>query len=125
VERDLDADERQTLRLAALEFMVSLSEARAGMVKRVDGWVGIMVRACLEGMGEFEEGDGLEGWLDEDVRASVYFFPVSVALTRYKAFNELRCRGGVCTCNVRAEFRQAGVCRWGTSRIAACVPGSS
>lgn len=75
VERDLDADERQTLRLAALEFMVSLSEARAGMVKRVDGWVGIMVRACLEGMGEFEEGDGLEGWLDEDVRASVYFFP--------------------------------------------------
>ncbi|KAJ7906329.1 armadillo-type protein [Mycena leptocephala] len=66
VERDLDADERQTLRLAALEFMVSLSEARAGMVKRVDGWVGIMVRACLEGMGEFEEGDGLEGWLDED-----------------------------------------------------------
>ncbi|KAJ7512803.1 armadillo-type protein [Mycena galericulata] len=65
-ERDLDADERQTLRLAALEFMVSLSEARPGMVKRIDGWVGIMVRACLEGMGEFDEGDGLAGWLEED-----------------------------------------------------------
>ncbi|KAJ7778194.1 armadillo-type protein [Mycena metata] len=61
VERDLDADERQTLRLAALEFMVSLSEARASMVKRIEGWVGVMVRACLEGMGEFDEGDGLEG----------------------------------------------------------------
>ncbi|KAJ7108609.1 armadillo-type protein [Mycena epipterygia] len=69
-ERDLDADERQTLRLAALEFMVSLSEARAGMVKRVDGWVGVMVRACLEGMGEFEEGDGLDGWLEEDPSAN-------------------------------------------------------
>ncbi|KAK7012698.1 armadillo-type protein [Favolaschia claudopus] len=70
-QRDLDADERQTLRLAALEFMVSLSEARASMVKRVDGWVGIMVRACLEGMGEFEEGDGLDGgWADEDPSAN-------------------------------------------------------
>jgi hypothetical protein len=80
-ERDLDADERQTLRLAALEFMVSLSEARAGMVKRVDGWVGIMVRACLEGMGEFEEGDGLEGWLEEDVRALSLFLSFFLLIT--------------------------------------------
>ncbi|KAF7316133.1 hypothetical protein MIND_00131400 [Mycena indigotica] len=67
--RDLDADERQTMRLAALEFMVSLSEAKASMVRRIDGWVPIIVRACLEGMGEFEEdqdGEGLRAWLDED-----------------------------------------------------------
>jgi len=25
------------------------------------------VRACLEGMGEFDETSGLEGWLQEDV----------------------------------------------------------
>ncbi|KAF7325964.1 hypothetical protein MKEN_00447300 [Mycena kentingensis (nom. inval.)] len=71
--RDLDADERQTMRLAALEFMVSLSEARASMVRRVDGWVPIIVRACLEGMGEFEEdrdGEGLRSWLEEDPSAN-------------------------------------------------------
>ncbi|KAF7319099.1 hypothetical protein HMN09_00246200 [Mycena chlorophos] len=71
--RDLDADERQTMRLAALEFMVSLSEARASMVKRVDGWVPIIVRACLEGMGEFEDdrdGEALRAWLEEDPSAN-------------------------------------------------------
>ena len=62
-------DERATLRLSALEFMISLSEAKPTMVKKVAGWVDIIVRACLEGMGELDEDDsgGLDGWLAEDV----------------------------------------------------------
>ncbi|KAF8161678.1 armadillo-type protein [Crassisporium funariophilum] len=64
-------DELTTLRLSALEFMLSLTEARPSLVRKVGGWVEVMVRACLEGMGEFEEdeygvGEGLEGWLRED-----------------------------------------------------------
>ncbi|KAJ7790566.1 armadillo-type protein [Mycena olivaceomarginata] len=93
-ERDLDADERQTLRLAALEFMVSLSEARAGMVKRVDGWVGIMVRACLEGMGEFEEGDGLEGWLEEDPSANSAAEAESTPAMYEQSLDRLACAVG-------------------------------
>ncbi|TFK34400.1 ARM repeat-containing protein [Crucibulum laeve] len=64
-----DADERATLRLAALEFMISLSEAKPGMVRKVPGWVEAVVRACLEGMGEVDEDD-LEGWLKEDPSAN-------------------------------------------------------
>lgn len=66
-----DDDQKQTLRLSTLEFMLSLSEAKPSMVKKVPGWVEIMVRACLEAMGEFEEdegtGSGLDAWLAEDV----------------------------------------------------------
>jgi len=49
--------------------MISLSEARQNMVRKVSGWTEIIVRACLEGMGEFddEETSGLEVWLKEDV----------------------------------------------------------
>lgn len=65
-----DDDQKQTLRLSTLEFMLSLSEAKPSMVKKVPGWVEIMVRACLEAMGEFEEdegtGSGLDAWLAED-----------------------------------------------------------
>lgn len=63
---------------------MALTEARPGMVKRVDGWVALGVRACLEGMGEIGEGEeggggtgmgrktadeeeGLRMWLDADV----------------------------------------------------------
>lgn len=72
-----DTDEKeayQGLRLAALEFMVSLSEAKPSMVRKVDGWVPALVRACLEGMGELDDGtdgseeESLRAWLDEDVR---------------------------------------------------------
>ncbi|KAF5376326.1 hypothetical protein D9615_008446 [Tricholomella constricta] len=61
-------DLRQTLRLSALEFMISLSEAKAGMVRKQPGWTEIVVRACLEAMGEFDEEaeGGLEGWLSDD-----------------------------------------------------------
>ncbi|KAF9554626.1 ARM repeat-containing protein [Agrocybe pediades] len=66
-ELDLERDERSTLRLSALEFMISLSESRPSMVKKVNGWTEVIVRACLEGMGELEDEDeGLEGWLKED-----------------------------------------------------------
>lgn len=70
---DTEADERSTLRLSALEFMISLSEARPSMVKKLSGWTEVIVRACLEGMGEGED-EGLEGWLKEDVRFSLSFF---------------------------------------------------
>lgn len=62
-------DERTSLRLSALEFMVSLSEARPSMIKKINGWVQSLVRACLEGMGEHEDDCGIEtqAWLKEDV----------------------------------------------------------
>ena len=70
-EKDDERDERSTLRLSALEFMISLSEAGPNMVRKVPGWTDIIVRACLEGMGEFDEDEtemsGLETWLREDV----------------------------------------------------------
>ncbi|KAF8232024.1 hypothetical protein L208DRAFT_1459017 [Tricholoma matsutake] len=50
--------------------MLSLSKAKASMLKKVPGWVEIMVHACLEAMGEFKEdegsGSGLEAWLVDD-----------------------------------------------------------
>ncbi|KAG6825124.1 hypothetical protein H0H92_004620 [Tricholoma furcatifolium] len=81
-DQDLDEAEehdlRQTLRLSALEFMLTLTEARPGMVRRVPGWVDVLVRACLEAMGELDEGDAgagdeaeaLGAWLAEDPSAN-------------------------------------------------------
>jgi hypothetical protein len=61
-------EERQEVRKAALEFMISLSEAKPSMVKKVDGWVAAIVRGCLEGMGEFHDDQlSLEIWLEADV----------------------------------------------------------
>jgi len=59
--------------------MISLSEARPNMVHKVSGWTEVIVRAFLEGMGEFddEETSGLEVWLKEDVSylfSSLFFF---------------------------------------------------
>ena len=55
--------------------MISLSEAGPNMVRKVPGWTDIIVCACLEGMGEFDEDEtemsGLENWLREDV--SLFF----------------------------------------------------
>ncbi|KAF9472591.1 ARM repeat-containing protein [Pholiota conissans] len=72
VDADEERDERSTLRLSALEFMISLSEARPNMVRKVPGWTEVVVRACLEGMGELDEDEtlGLEGWLNEDPSTS-------------------------------------------------------
>ena len=62
-------EEAEEVRKAALEFMISLSEAKSAMVRRVDGWVSAIVRGCLGGMGELRD-DELSTWLDADVRGS-------------------------------------------------------
>lgn len=59
-------EEQEEVRKAALEFMISLSEAKPGMVRRVDGWTGVVVRSCLEGMSEIPEEE-TEIWLEADV----------------------------------------------------------
>ncbi|KIY43233.1 ARM repeat-containing protein [Fistulina hepatica ATCC 64428] len=70
--RDDDVeDDIATLRHTALEFMVSLTEAKPSMVSRVDGWTAVLVRACLEGMGEWDIPNDPTGaltaeWLAED-----------------------------------------------------------
>ena len=65
-----DRDEREEIRKAALEFMVSLSEAKPNMVRRIDGWVGALVRCCLDGMGELDDSpEELNSWLNADVSA--------------------------------------------------------
>ncbi|KZT00064.1 ARM repeat-containing protein [Laetiporus sulphureus 93-53] len=65
VEEHESDHEEEEVRKAALEFMVSLTEARPSMVKRVDGWTAVMVRGCLEGMGEIPE-DETDIWLEAD-----------------------------------------------------------
>lgn len=68
-DEDEEDEEREEARRAALEFMVSLSESKPGMVRKVDGWVAIIVRACLEGMGEIlDTQEEMNRWLDADVR---------------------------------------------------------
>jgi hypothetical protein len=65
---DVAETEKEEVRRAALEFMISLSEAKPSMVRKVPGWVGATVRGCLEGMGEFEdETQSLQLWLEADV----------------------------------------------------------
>lgn len=58
--------------------MISLSEAGPNMVRKVPGWTDIIDRACLEGMGEFDEDEtelsGLEIWLREDVSKLLSLF---------------------------------------------------
>lgn len=66
-ERD---EETEEVRKTALEFMVSLSEAKPAMVKRVEGWIPAIVKGCLEGMGELQE-DSTQVWLESDVNPSV------------------------------------------------------
>lgn len=67
-------EEEQEVRKAALEFMVSLSEAKPNMVRRVDGWAAAIVRGCLEGMSEIPE-DETEIWLEADVSSAVTLDP--------------------------------------------------
>lgn len=59
-------EEEEEVRKAALEFMISLSEARPSMVRRIEAWTAAIVRGCLEGMGEIPEED-TEIWLEADV----------------------------------------------------------
>ncbi|KAL7277457.1 hypothetical protein ACG7TL_008378 [Trametes sanguinea] len=59
------AGEEDEVRKGALEFMTTLSEAKPSMLRGVEGWVNIVVRGCLEGMGEIPEDD-TEAWLEAD-----------------------------------------------------------
>lgn len=61
-----EEEEREDARKAALEFVISLSEARPAMVRKVEGWSGAIVRGCLEGMGELDDEE-TESWLEADV----------------------------------------------------------
>ncbi|KAH9918693.1 ARM repeat-containing protein [Amylocystis lapponica] len=58
-------DEDEEVRKVALEFMISISEARPNMTKHVEGWTVVVVRGCLEGMGEIPE-DETDIWLEAD-----------------------------------------------------------
>ncbi|KAH7920554.1 ARM repeat-containing protein [Leucogyrophana mollusca] len=64
-QEEIEDEEKDQVRKAALELMVSLGEAKPQMVKRVEGWTAAIVRACLEGMGELPE-EGLDEWLEAD-----------------------------------------------------------
>ncbi|KAJ3992683.1 armadillo-type protein [Lentinula boryana] len=83
-----DEEEGQSLRLSALEFMLSLCEARPSMFRKNssqtsmtgvnigEGWIAVLVRACLEGMAELDEDNpygtpgGLSQWLTDDPTTS-------------------------------------------------------
>jgi hypothetical protein len=67
-----DEQLKEDLTKTALEFMITLCEAKPVMVKKVDGWAGAIVKGCLEGMCELEDDD-LELWLQSDVSAIVFF----------------------------------------------------
>ena len=58
--------EEDEVRKGALEFMTTLSESKPSMLRGVEAWVNIVVRGCLEGMGELAEVD-TETWLEADV----------------------------------------------------------
>lgn len=78
-----EEEEKELVRKAALEFMVSLGEAKPALAKRSEGWTAAMVRASLEGMGRFPE-DGLDAWLEADVRIFWLvrdFAPIHVSLS--------------------------------------------
>lgn len=64
---DDNDDEENEKRQAALELMVSLSESRPSLVRRVDGWLIAIVRACLEGVAELpDDEETIQAWLDAD-----------------------------------------------------------
>jgi hypothetical protein len=65
-------DDKQDMRKGALEFMMTLSEADPVTVKNIYGWVAVIVRGCLEGMGVLHDDD-LEEWLAADVRRRLCF----------------------------------------------------
>jgi hypothetical protein len=68
--RGEEEEEKEEVRKAALEFMLSLSEAKPSMVRKQDGWVPVVVRGCLEGMGEFPDDQAsVDSWLEADARS--------------------------------------------------------
>ena len=67
---DLDEDKEAMMKVA-LEFMITLSEAKYSMVNDVNGWVAAIVRGCLEGMGTLRNND-LDEWLGADVHLCLH-----------------------------------------------------
>jgi len=59
-------EEKQDIKKAALEFMLTLSHGRSGIVRNVDGWIPTIVRGCLDGMAALRNDD-LDEWLASDV----------------------------------------------------------
>jgi importin-5 len=72
------------MRRAALELLISLSEARPSMVKKCNGWVNGVVRCCLEGMAEIrdEAGEATLHWSNTD-DVSVRSIPCFTILTTF------------------------------------------
>jgi importin-5 len=66
-------EEKEDIRKAALEFMISLSEAKPGMVRKVNSWVAAIVRGCLERLGELGDNN-LDVWLEADVCPAEFFY---------------------------------------------------
>ena len=64
-----DEEDKETMMKAALEFMITLSEAQYSTVNDVDGWAAAILRGCLEGMGTLRNDDPKE-WLEADVRVA-------------------------------------------------------
>ena len=63
--------EEDEVRKGALEFMTTLSETKPSMLRGVEAWVNIVVRGCLEGMGEIPEDD-TDTWLQADVSPPLF-----------------------------------------------------
>lgn len=58
---------KEAARKAALEFMVTLTEADPNLAQEEDHWVPTILKACLLGMSEFGNAD-LRVWLESAVR---------------------------------------------------------
>lgn len=56
----------EATRKAALEFMVTLTEAKAEMLIKAEGWVEASITACLERMCELRD-ESLNVWLETEV----------------------------------------------------------
>ena len=126
---DEDKDECSTLRLSALEFMISLSEACPNIVRKVPGWMEIIVRAYLEGMGEFdeEETSDLEGWLKEDVGYfhDFFIFVLGVQRVRSLALGSFKFFWiGLCALVVWVISRSPRICNGRTGNSTPCIPGT-
>lgn len=78
------------MRLTALEFMISLSEARPNMVRKVENWVGVMVRACLEGMSELDEDEDINVWLKDDVSSLFFSSRFAHSIPAFRSIRLLR-----------------------------------
>lgn len=82
---------REEVRKSALEFMLSLSKAKPGMMKKVDSWAGAVVRVCMEGMGVITD-DELDVWLKADVSSPApvpYVFLSSLPTRVTMAFSSI------------------------------------